>query len=140
MHIFKNSCIFRKNTCIISRGKCSLGAKSPYRYRLLIKFKLLIKSRSLIPNLTPNLIPNWFASKQFSFGDICILPLSGICTRSTRTSWSCTQWSKFLFLFLRVIWVYEGFDGFWKFLGFLRVIESYEGFWELMKGSGFFGF
>ena len=30
-----------------------------------------------------------------SFGDICILPPSGKCTRSTRTSWSCTPWSKF---------------------------------------------
>ena len=54
---------------------------------------------------------SWFVQYCSSFGDIWILQPFGICTRSTRTSWSCSPWSKFLRCFW-VIRVYEGFEGF----------------------------
>ena len=56
---------------------------------------------------------SWFSLQSSSFGETCILPPSGICTRSTRTSWSCTPWSKIVF---DVFWVIKVYEGFWAFL------------------------
>ena len=65
---------------------------------------------------------SWFVQYCSSFGDIGILPPSGICTRSTKTSWSCTPWSKcFIQMFFNNYESYEGYEGFEGLYGFQRV-------------------
>ena len=63
-----------------------------------------------------------FAPQTSSFGDICIFPPSEICTRSTRTSWSCTPWSNFFLIILR-------------FMRVLRVMRVYVGYLLWCMGS-----
>ena len=65
---------------------------------------------------------SWFARQSSSFGDICILPPE-ICTRSTRTSWSCTPWSQFFYsnFFSKLCNIFT-------FIKFMRVLRVYVGY------------
>ena len=70
-----------------------------------------------------------FSPQTSSFGDICILPPFEICTRSTRTSWSCTRtpWSQFFysnifnFISLLCSWGFWGLCRVFTFEGVCRV-------------------
>ena len=76
---------------------------------------------------------SWFARQSSSFGDICILPFSGICTRSTRTSLSCTPWSQ---LFYSIF--FQKFLTFFTFIKFMRVLRVYVGYLLLRVYVGYF--
>ena len=63
-----------------------------------------------------------YADRKYNLKSWILIKLPpGICTRSAKTSWSCTPWSKIV---LRVIRVYKGFEG---FDGVLRVLRDFEG-------------
>ena len=78
-----------------------------------------------------------FLPQTSSFGDICILPPSEICTRSIRTSWSCTPWSQFfysnffskffIFLFIMFMRVYVGYLLLRVYVGYL-LLRVYIGY------------
>ena len=72
-----------------------------------------------------------FSPQTSSFGHICILPPSEICTRSTRTSWSCTPWSQFFYsnFFLKFLT--------FLFIMFMRVLRVYLGYLLLRVYVGY---
>ena len=84
-----------------------------------------------------------FSPQTSSFGDICVLPPSEICTRSTRTSWSCTPWSQFFyskfflkFLTFFVYYVHEGSEGVFRVFTFEVVcrVFTFEGVCRIIVG------
>ena len=75
---------------------------------------------------------SWFFQYCSSFGDICILPPSGTCTMSTRTSWSCTPWSLFFYsnFFSKIF-------NFFLFIMFIRALRVYVGYLLLRVYVGY---